>query len=131
MKTLISSSIKITNPSNEIIRWVNENLIIDNPVYIQLKRLGKDDMIQRKYIPPTLNLFSKRRGREEKWIIPFGCLYALWKYIKEDEYELDFNNNKDISIKNDKPTLSPFDYQEQAIEGMIKARGGILQAPCG
>lgn len=128
METKISNQIEIYNPSDDIIRWVNENLVVANPLYTQLKLLGRDDTIQRKHVPETLNVFSKRRGA---LIIPFGCLYALWKYIKDGEYTLEFNNNGDISIKNDKPKMPPYDYQEEAIEGMIKARGGILQAPCG
>lgn len=128
METIISNQIEIYNPSDDVIRWVNDNLVVANPLYTQLKVLGKDDTIQRKHIPATLNVFSKKRGA---LIVPFGCLYALWKYIKEDKYSLDFNDNGDISIKNDKPTFPPYDYQEEAIEGMIKARGGILQAPCG
>ncbi|MBR6515911.1 MAG: hypothetical protein IKT40_03555 [Bacilli bacterium] len=128
METIISNQIEIYNPSDDVIRWVNDNLVVANPLYTQLKVLGKDDTIQRKHIPATLNVFSKKRGA---LIVPFGCLYALWKYIKEDKYSLDFNDNGNISIKNEKPTLPPYDYQEEAIEGMIKARGGILQAPCG
>lgn len=128
METRISNQIEIYNPSDEVIRWVNEHLVVNNPVYTQLKVLGKEDMIQRKHVPATLNVFSRKRGA---LIVPFGCLYALWKYIKEDEYILDFNDNGDISIKDDKPTLPPYDYQEKAIEGMIRARGGVLQAPCG
>ena len=128
METKISNQIEIYNPSDDIIRWVNENLVVANPLYTQLKILGKDDTIQRKHIPSTLNVFSKKRG---SLVLPFGCLYAIWKYIKDGEYMLEFNNNGDISIKNDKPKMPPYDYQEEAIEGMIKARGGILQAPCG
>lgn len=129
MEVFITNQIEIHEPSDELIRWVNDNLIVTNPVYTQLKITGKEDLIQKRHVPSTLNLFSKKRGGV--LVVPFGCLYALWKYIKEDKYSLNFNDNGDISIKNEKPTLPPYDYQEEAIEGMIKARGGILQAPCG
>lgn len=127
MVTKISNNITIDNPSEEVLKWCQNNLIINNPLYKQLKITGKEDLIIRKHIPEKLNLFSKRRG---SLILPFGTLKGVWDYIKKDDYELCFNDNKDISIKNDKATYEMFEYQETAVNEMINAKGGILVAPC-
>ena len=128
MHTIISNNLIIEKPSGEILNWCNSNLILDNPEYKQMKRMGKDNVIKYKKIPETLCLYGSVWGRIE---LPFGCLYALWNEIKKGTYELRLNNAGDISIKNDSPTYEPFDYQEEAINAMIKAKGGILVSPCG
>lgn len=129
MEVFITNQIAVYKPSDELIRWVNENLVVTNPLYTQLKVTGKEDLIQRKHVPSTLNLFSKIRGGA--LILPFGCLYSIWRFIKNGNLSWNFNVCGDISIKNDEPTYPPFDYQKIAIQQMIKAGGGILQAPCG
>ena len=128
MRTIIGHNILISEPTWDVLNWCKNNLTIDNPVYVQLKRLGKDDTIRIKRVPEKLEVYAEKYG---SLIIPSGCLYALWKYIKEYPYELKFNDNKNISIKNDLPKNTPYDYQEKAIQEMIKAKGGVLVAPCG
>ena len=51
--------------------------------------------------------------------------------IGVSDFETNFNSHEKISIVNDEPTLPPFDYQEEAIEFMINAKGGVLVSPCG
>lgn len=128
MKTIISKNIIIEEPTKNIIDWCKEKLILDNPEYKQMKRMGKDNVIKWKHIPEKLELFSNVWGKIE---IPFGCLYALWPEIKKHPYVLDFNNAGNISIKDDLPTYEPFDYQEEAISNMLKAKGGVLTSSCG
>lgn len=128
MNTIITNNIIIENPTQYIIDWCKNNLILDNPEYKQMKRMGKDNLIKWKKIPEKLELFSKVWGKIE---LPFGCLYALWDEIKKYPYTLKFNSNEDISIKNDSPTYELFDYQEEAVQAILKAKGGILVSPCG
>lgn len=128
MHTVISNNLTIENPSSEIIEWCRLNLILDNPEYKQMKRMGKDNVIKYKRIPEQLYLYSSVWGKLE---IPFGCLYALWDYIKKGTYELKFNDAGDISIKNDEPTFTLRDYQAEAVPTMLKAKGGVLVSPCG
>ena len=128
MNTIITNNIIIENPTQYILDWCKDNLILDNPEYKQMKRMGKDNLIKWKKIPEKLELFSKVWGKIE---LPFGCLYALWNEIKKYPYTLKFNSNEDISIKNDSPTYELFDYQEEAVQAMLRAKGGILVSPCG
>nr|DAO54092.1 MAG TPA: DNA helicase [Caudoviricetes sp.] len=123
----ISNNIEISCPNEDVLSWCEQNLIVTNPLYTQLKIIGKEDLIRKRHIPEKLNLFSKRRGT---LILPFGVLQGVWDYIKNDKYELSFNDNGDISIKNDSPTYEMFDYQEEAVNAMINAKSGILVAPC-
>ena len=126
MNVLVSNEITITDPKPETIKWIEQNLVVNNPVYRQLKIMGKEDTIRKRHVPEYLNLFSKRG---DKYTIPFGCVRPIWSML--DSYDTKFNNNEKISIVNDIPTLPPFDYQEEAINYMIKAKGGVLVSPCG
>ena len=127
MKVEISKNIRIWEPNDEILSWVGNNMILNNPVYTQLKILGKEDLIRRNHVPEKLNLYTDSRG---VLTLPFGTLYGIWNFIKDSKITTDFNDSGDISIKNDSPTLELFEYQEPAVQKMIKAKGGILNAPC-
>lgn len=128
MNTKISNNIIITNPTENILNWIKENLIVDNPIYLQMKKMGKDDTIRWKHIPEKLNLYAKKY---DDYVLPFGVLKSLWNDIKQFEYSLSFNKNEDISIKNAIPKFEMYDYQEKAIQEMIKAKGGVLVGQCG
>lgn len=128
MNSLISNNIIITEPTREVADWCVKNLVVPNPVYRQLKLLGKEDTIRYKHIPEELNLFSYKR---DKLVVPFGCLYALWDKLKESPCELDLNKTGDLSFKNEEPTFPLYDYQEEAVQEMIKAKGGVLVSSCG
>lgn len=130
MNVVISNNIIIDGPTPEIIKWCENNLVVNNPVYTQLKLRNQENIIKIRHVPEKLNLHSYRRGQ---LILPFGCLYAVWPMIKNtsSDIKLDFNNAGDISVKNDTCTLTLRDYQVDAVEKMLKAKGGILVSPCG
>ena len=128
MRVVIDSSINIENYNGSVEQWCKDNLILDNPMYLTLKRLGKDDTIKRKRIPETIKNYVRKGNTIQ---IPFGCLYGIWNLIKNEEIKLDFNNNRDISIKNVKTPIELFDYQEKAVSAMVEAKGGVLVSPCG
>lgn len=124
----ISNKIKIKDCNNWAWEWIFDNLVVDNPTYITLDRLGKEDTIKWKHVPPKLNCYSKR-GNDA--YVPFGCLNALWPIIKQCSYTLNFNSNPDISLKNKKCPVELYDYQQEAVDYMVKAKGGVLVSPCG
>lgn len=128
MRLVISNDIKVYQPNEEIVDWVNRNLLIDNPLYQRMKIMGKDDTIRIKHIPEKLRLFAYKNG---VLMLPFGTLYSIWPMVKKCEIETIFNSNQRISIADQEPILKPFDYQEKAIQTMIKAKGGVLVSSCG
>lgn len=128
MKVEISNEIVIFEPTIEVINWVNNNLILDNLEYRTMKYLGKEDLIKWKKIPEKICLFYERFS---SLILPFGCLRAIWPMIKDCDIHTTFNNAGDISIKNDSPTYELYDYQEEAVREMVKAKSGVLVSPAG
>ena len=127
MKVEINSKICVTKPSKDLLLWCDENLILTNPKWQTLKKLGKEELIKRNFVPEKIKCFS-RNG--DTIFIPFGCLYGIWPLIKNSEISLNFNHTDNISIVNQECPVELFDYQKKAVDFMIKAKGGILMAPC-
>lgn len=128
METNIGSEIEIIDPTQEILDWAEKWLTLTNPEYTQLKLLGKDNLIKWRRVPEKLCLYAKRGNR---LILPFGLLKAVWKFIYKNAFNATFNNAGEISIADCKPAFPLYDYQEIAVNAMLKAKGGVLVAPCG
>lgn len=124
----IGNKIKIKNYDKNIEHWCNENLIITNPTWDTLKRLGKEDTIKYKHVPEKIKCFVRNADTLE---IPFGCLYGVWSFIKNSEINLKLNNNPFTSLHGVKCSVELYDYQKEAVQQMLKARGGVLVSPCG
>lgn len=130
MRTIISDKIKVYDCSINLFWWCKENLVITNPDWATLMRLGKEDTINRKHVPAELKLYSEYNGGLDLEL-PFGTLQAIWPFIKNDEYETRFNNNGQVIDQNMKISMPLYDYQEEAVRKLLAARGGVLQASAG
>lgn len=111
-----------------LINWCEENLVVTNPMYAQLMKLGKEDTIRYKHIPEHLYLYANKGSTI---VLPFGCLYGIWQFIKDWKITLDFNVSSPLSIEKDALPIELYDYQKKAVEAIVRAKGGILVAPCG
>lgn len=128
MNTIISNKIYIKNPTPGVFNYCCENLVVKNPTYDTLMRIGKIEQIKRKHVPKEMALFV-RNGND--LIVPFGVLPAIWKYIKDYPYECVFNNHEPISCVSDKITQPLYDYQEEVVQSLMKAKSGLAVAGCG
>lgn len=128
MNTIISNKIYISNPTNEIYNYCKKNLVVGNPAFDTLMRIGKQDQIRRKHVPQNLNLYVERGNT---LILPIGCLYAIWNFIKDYPFEHRFNNAGEISCRTDKIVQPLYDYQEEVVQKMLDAKSGILIGGCG
>lgn len=132
MRVLVSNMIYIWEPTPEVKQWCEDNLVLSNPAYDQLAKMNKFDTIRFKHVPDKIKLYYTIRGKDAI-MVPFGCLYAIWPLIKNDANIMhDFSKNP-LTISNaELPTPMPlFDYQEDAINALLKARGGVLCSGCG
>lgn len=130
MRTIITNKIMIYNSNIDVFWFCRDNLIVANPDYVTLMRLGKEDTIIRKHVPSELKLYSEYNGGADLEL-PFGALYAIWPYIKDFPFETRFNDNGIVIDRNMKITTPLYDYQEEAVQKMLDAKGGVLQASAG
>lgn len=136
IKVNIGSKIEVTDDSpgvfstelTPIYNWCENNLVIQNPMWVQLMKLGKEDTIKYKHVPEKLYLYVQKG---KSLILPFGCLYGIWDFIKNGEINLKFNVSSPLGIQNCELPIELYEYQKKAVEVMVRAKGGILVAPCG
>ena len=128
MKTIISNEITVYDPTAQLLAFCEQNLKIVNPLYEQLMRLGKEDQVRRRHVPKEMLLYSRSFGSVT---IPFGCLYAIWKYVKDSPFETRFNDNGTVMPRNLSISKPLYDYQQDAADAMLKNRGGVLIGGCG
>lgn len=120
LKTLISNKIFIENPNEEIIKYCNEKLTLNNPQYYKLQRMNK----WTGNTPKTISLYEKNG---DMYILPFGCLTDIWTNINNN-YEVDFGSNNPVDFEGN---INLYDYQEKAVNEAIKSKNGVLVGQCG
>lgn len=120
MLTEIGSTIKITDPSKEIMAWCKENLVLSNPDYQKKVRMH----LWVGDTPKQLFLYSMN-GND--LILPFGCLRAILPLLEGDLKKL-FKTPKKVDFGGEVPL---YGYQEEAVGAMLINHYGILQSPAG
>lgn len=121
MQVTISNNIKIQNPTDDIIKWCKQNLIIDNPDYIKKARMG----FWLGNTPKTLSLYEEHG---DSIILPYGTLKQIQPLIKNATINSEFKPFKTIDYGE---PISLYPYQEKAVKSSKEHLYGILQSPCG
>lgn len=118
--TEIGSTIKITDPSPEIMDWCKQNLVLTNPDYQKKVRMH----LWVGNTPKQLFLYALN-GND--LVLPFGCLRSIlpllegdWRKLYREPVKVDFGGKVPL-----------YDYQEEAVATMLENHYGILQSPAG
>ncbi len=120
MKTEIGSQLRITNPTQEVINWVRDNLEFNNPDFEKKQRMG----FWTGNTPKKLYLYEIDGNT---LIVPFGCLRSLMPYLTLDTVQT-FKDFEKVDFGGDVPL---YDDQKKAVEEMYHNHYGILQSPAG
>ena len=122
MKIRIKNRLIVSDPIPAVRAYCEKNLIIDNPDYYKLEKMGK----WTGNTPKKLWLFEKMN--DELWL-PFGCLNDLWKiHPVKDDYIFDISPVIETEYQSN---INLYPYQENAVTAAIKGKNGILVMPCG
>lgn len=122
VKTTISNMIRVEDP-DAAVREYAKTLRLPNPEYEKKQRMG----FWTGRTPKEIHLFE-RNGNA--MIFPFGLMKDLWPMVRRGEWELDFRQDETVDY-GDKLNEPLLDYQEKAVEEMLKAKYGILKSPAG
>lgn len=120
METRISNKLYIKNPTKDVINY-SKSLVLNNPEYENKKRMGK----WIGNTPKKLYLFEEKG---DALVLPFGCIDDIGKLLIKDEYTTTFAENEPITMQGN---INLFDYQEVALQKMLKAKNGVLISPAG
>ena len=107
-------------PSNELLLWCRENLIIPNPEYVKKVRMG----FWAKDTPRELCLME---WDGDTLVLPYGCLNTVIA-LGADHVVNEFPPPVPVNFEG---TIPLYDYQQEAVSAMLRAYYGILQSPAG
>ena len=121
MQVTLGSTITVEQPSLELVAWCKENLTITNPEYAQKMRMH----LWLGNTPRYLDLYETRGTT---LILPFGVLRRVMQFISNAAVQTDFPQGTAINYGCSVPL---YDYQEEAVDAVIRNHFGILQSPAG
>lgn len=121
MEVVISNEIIIHYPSSDLVKWVQEHLIIQNPDYQRKKRMG----LWTGSTPEYMYLYKVNGG---SLIVPVGVGKQIKQFVLGGKIRQDLADNPEINYG---AVIPLYDYQKPAVSEMKKAGCGILQSPCG
>ena len=128
MKITVSNEITIENPTTEVMGWAVDKLKVPNPEYANKLKLG----LWLGSTPKELKLY---RISGDRLIIPYGVKKSLWAFLADRsslvgtfDYDEDLASNKPIDYDSH---INLYDYQQDALNALLNARGGILQSKAG
>ena len=122
MKIRVDNNIIIAEPTLEIKQYCKDNLIIANPNYYKLEKLGK----WTGKTPKEICLYEVK-GND--YILPFGCLQDVWSiHPNKNDYSVHFKPVQTILYDS---CINLYDYQENAVQAVLSKKNGILVMPTG
>lgn len=121
MKTVIGHQVTVYEPSTALRLWTRQNLELANPEYAKKQRMG----LWLGKTPKVIRLYEDEGNCIR---MPFGVIREIRNYIINDEIETTFAERQTVDFQGDVPL---YDYQETAVQTMIRSRYGILQSPAG
>lgn len=118
----IGSKLCIRNPTLSVVGYCENQLTLVNPDYITATRLGKNTRWMKK----TLDLYEVNCG---DYLLPFGCIKNIYSmYPHNNAYK---NNIKPLQVIKCSGSINLYPYQQNALKDLIRAKNGVLVAPCG
>lgn len=126
MRALLNNVITIENPIVDVMKFCEDNLVIDNPEYITKMKLGK----WLGNTPSKLYLYEKRGN---KIIVPYGCRRHIEDILDYHGGCIDLEplGEKIFRGYNYHSNIELYSYQQKASDAMINAQNGIVVMPCG
>jgi superfamily II DNA or RNA helicase len=123
VKITVSNVLTIEDPTKETLMWCKKNLTIPNPEYGKKARMG----FWLGNTPSKLFLYEQRG---DALVLPFGTLRSLPKDITDSAHFVSlFSAPQSVFYGGGDVPL--YDYQKDAVDGLFRARYGILQSPAG
>lgn len=123
MQIKVNSQIYISNPTKDIIDYCKKKLTIKNPELQKKKAMG----FYARNIPPQIRMYSVN---DNTYILPIGTIDDVWKIDSNiQDYDICFGSHEKLEFP--ETSFKLYDYQEKAVEKMLKVKRGILESKCG
>lgn len=122
MNIRVGKDITIQGADNRLLRWCNDNLVLDNPEFHKKQQMGR----WTGNTPRTISLYSIVGT---SLVLPFGTLKDVWKmYPDSSLYSVEITDLRQVKYHSH---IKLYDYQERAVKAAIAAKNGVLVMPTG
>ena len=122
MVITVDSMITIQHPDPKLLDWCNANLVMDNPAYFKLIRMGK----RAWNIPQKIVFYKYYDGT---LILPRGCLKPIWDMFPDlSLYRHRMTKCQPVEFRS---RIELRDYQQPAVQAVKSEKQGIIVMPCG
>lgn len=123
MKFILANKVIIEDPTPEMLAYCKSTLTFANPDYLKKEEMGKwTGNTQREIV-----LYERAGNR---LYIPFGECQKVYKAFKNDITRLDVRICP-LRARKYGSRINLYGYQQNAVEAVLRAKNGILVAPCG
>ena len=123
MNFILSNKLTIENPTPEMLAYCKSTLSFPNPDYIKREEKGKwTGNTQREIV-----LYERAGNR---LYIPFGECQKVYRRFKNDITRVDVRICP-LRAREYNSHINLYNYQQNAVEAVLRAKNGILVAPCG
>ena len=123
MNFILANKVIIEDPTPEMLANCKSTLTFANPDYLKKEAMGKwTGNTQREIV-----LYERAGNR---LYIPFGECQKVYKAFKNDITRVDVRICPLRARKYDS-RINLYGYQQNAVEAVLRAKNGILVAPCG
>lgn len=125
MVTYVGSTIRVVEPSEQLIEWCREHLTLPNPDFYKKERMG----LWTGKTPETISLWRMGRigpSHLPMLEMPFGVFLEVRHLLENVDIVFGVRERVDYG-----EPIPLYDYQKQAVDEVVRRRYGILQAPAG
>ena len=120
---ILKNKIIIENPTLEVLAYCKSTLTFANPDYLKKEAMGKwTGNTQREIV-----LYERAGNR---LYIPFGECQKVYKAFKNDITRL-YVRICPLRARKYESNINLYGYQQNAVKAVLRAKNGILVAPCG
>lgn len=117
----VAEKIYVHHPTQEMLSWCMENLILPNPDYAKKERMGL-------WVGNTPREYFLYEKVADNVLLPFGCLQELHERFPDMPMRSRICRAERFSFESH---INPYPYQENAIQAILERRNGVLVMPCG
>lgn len=117
----VGEKIFIHDPDENLLKWCEEHLVINNPDYIKKKAMG----LWTGNVPKKFYLYEQAGGGI---LLPFGCLHAVHEQFPEIALRSCIKRSDGFCYGS---RINLYPYQQNAVEAILERMNGILVMPCG
>ena len=125
MVTYVGSTIRVVEPSEQLVQWCKEHLTLPNPDFYKKERMG----LWTGKTPETISLWrmgSTIPSHLPMLEMPFGVFREVQHILDNVQVLFQDHDHVDYGVP-----IPLYDYQQDAVDAIYNKRYGILQSQCG